>query len=463
MKRRQFIKNTALLAAATGTGSVMQAANTAPAYPHAEGEAPAGDTAPAPLIASAPMLQNYAETSIGITFAVSALANGFVTYGKQPDLSDGKTVKCGGFRVTDISDKAVQIRLTGLEPATTYYYRIGANRIEYKHGYSMKVLGTEEDYHIYHFTTAGRGARGHFCVINDTHATWLPFSRCIETIVRLEPSCVIWNGDACNCEETPEDLIRIFLNPHIERRDYATQIPYIFCPGNHDVRGMANRHLERIWLYRQPEERRPQDWDLGRNFAVRMGEIALIGLDTAEDKLDSHPAFAGLFNSEAYRRAQVGWLEDALQRPEIESAPYLVAFCHIPLYDDNPRHNPGDCTPEENKGRYNVDFAMWQKTCGELWGPLLAKAGCQLVITAHQHYYRHFPATPERPWAQIIGGGPDTGYAGEGEKWHLTPGKYATVIEGLTEKGRLRINVWNTSTARLQDSFTYDPRKGKRK
>ena len=120
MKRRQFIKNTALLAAATGTGSVMQAANTAPAYPHAEGEAPAGDTAPAPLIASAPMLQNYAETSIGITFAVSALANGFVTYGKQPDLSDGKTVKCGGFRVTDISDKAVEIRLTGLEPATTY-------------------------------------------------------------------------------------------------------------------------------------------------------------------------------------------------------------------------------------------------------------------------------------------------------------------------------------------------------
>ena len=33
-------------------------------------------------------------------------------------------------------------------------------------------------------------------------------------------------------------------------------------------------------MYRQPEERNPRDWDLGRNFAVRLGDIALIGLDT---------------------------------------------------------------------------------------------------------------------------------------------------------------------------------------
>ena len=258
-------------------------------------------------------------------------------------------------------------------------------------------------------------------------------------------------------------MIRIFLKPDIERKDYAAEIPYIFCPGNHDNRGMANRHLERIWLYRQPEERLSRDWDLGRNFAVRMGEIAMIGLDTAEDKLDTHPAFAGLFNSEAYRRAQTLWLQDALQRPEIASASYLVAFCHIPLYDDNPRHNPGDCLPEEENGRYDQGFAMWQKPCADMWTPLLEKAECQLVITAHQHRYRYFPAKTERPWAQIIGGGPDTGYTGEGDNWKPTPDRFATVIEGLTEKDHLRVNIWNTSTASLQDSFTYEPRRGKKK
>ena len=33
---------------------------------------------------------------------------------------------------------------------------------------------------------------------------------------------------------------------------------------------------------------------------------------------------------------------DALRRKEIASAPYLVACCHIPLFDENPKANPGD-------------------------------------------------------------------------------------------------------------------------
>ena len=193
MKRRDFIRNTALLAAATGTNGVLQAAtpNAAPLPQPEEEKKEEKQEEERPLIASAPMLQNYAETSMGVSFAVSALANGYVIYGEQPDLSDGRKVKCGGFRTTEISDKVAQIRLTGLKPATTYYYRIGADRIEYKGGYAMKVIGTEEDWHIYSFTTAGAQAKSHFCVINDTHAEWASFERCIEKIVRLRPSCVI--------------------------------------------------------------------------------------------------------------------------------------------------------------------------------------------------------------------------------------------------------------------------------
>jgi len=463
MKRRDFIKNSALLAAAAGTSGAMQAA-TLPDPPSvkAEDKGAESDTKPeelAPLIASAPMLQNYAETSMGISFAVSALANGFVIYGEKPDLSDGKMVKCGGFRTTEISDKVSQIRLTGLKPATTYYYRIGADRIDYKDGYNMKNLGREEDWHIYHFTTAGKDAKSHFCVINDTHAHWATFGRCIEKIVRLSPSCVIWNGDACNCEEQQDDLVRIFLKPEIERKDYATEIPYVFCPGNHDVRGMASRHLERTFLFRQPEERRPKDWDLSRNFAIRMGQIALIGLDTGEDKLDDHPAFAGLFNSEQYRVAQTDWLKDALKRPEIAEAPYLVAFCHIPLLDDNPRRNPGDVLPKDEAGRYDQGFAMWQRTCANLWTPLLQEVHCQLIITAHQHRYRYYAPTEERTWGQIVGGGPDTGYTGEGEKWKATPDRFATVIEGLVDHEMMRINIHNMTTGRIQESLTFAPRK----
>ncbi len=440
MKRRDFIRRSAMIAGVTGLANTPFAADAEvlgqPTVTNSENQS----TDNTPLIISSPMLQNYAATSMGVAFAVSDLANGYVTYGQQPDLSDGKQVKSGGYRTTEISDRVIQVRLTHLQPGTTYYYKIGADRIHYGGGYDMKITGTEEDPRIYHFTTAGPQVPSHFCVINDTHARWESFGPVVDKVAALAPQCVIWNGDACNVEETIEAQMRIFLQPEIKRSDYAAELPYLFCPGNHDTRGMANRHLERVWMYRQPEERLSRDWDLGRNFAVRMGEVALIGLDTAEDKLDTNPLFAGLFTSGPYREAQVAWLENSLQRPEIANAPYLVACCHIPLFDDNPHSNPGDVAPADKDPQYTTDYAAWQRTCALLWSPLLQKAGCQLVITAHQHRYRFDAPTLDRTWAQMIGGGPD-----------LNARSYPTVIEGQVLDGKLQIRVHNVFTGEIQD------------
>lgn len=451
MKRRDFIKRTAILAAATSVGNIAKAKEQG----QIEVQNPQQSEK---LIISAPMLQNYAEESMGVAFAVSALANGYVLYGEKPDLSDAKKVKCGGYRTTDISDRVIQVRLTGLKPATTYYYKIGADSIHYGGGYDMKITGNEEDNRIYHFTTAGANSKAHFCVINDTHVRWEPISLAMEKIAELAPQCVIWNGDASNTEETIEAQMRIFLTPEIERKDYAAEIPYMFCPGNHDSRGMANRHLERVWMYRQPEERLSRDWDLGRNFAVRMGDVAMIGLDTAEDKLDTNPLFADLFTSGPYREAQVDWLRDALARPEIASSPFLVAFCHIPLYESNPRSNPGDVAPADKDPQYTTDYAAWQRTCARLWCPLLEQAGCQLIITAHQHQYRYDAPTADRPWAQIVGGGPEMGFTGSGENRRENPSKFPTVIEGEVSNGKLQIVVHNLLTGRVQGRFEFMPR-----
>ncbi|MCR5181349.1 MAG: metallophosphoesterase [Bacteroidaceae bacterium] len=409
---------------------------------------------PTPLIASPPVLQNYAENSIGITFALHSLGCGYVIIGREPDLSDGQKILAGGYRTAELSDRIAQIRVSGLLPATRYYYRIGAYRIQYKGGYNMKNLGSEEDSAVHHFTTAGRTAHAHFCVINDTHAQWLSFGRAIDKISELSPSCVIWNGDACNVEETTEAQSRIFLTPDIRRKDYAAEVPYLFCPGNHDYRGMANRHLEQVWMYRQPEERHARDWDLGRNFAVRMGEIALIGLDTGEDKLDTNPAFAGIFQMKSYREAQTTWLRDALQRPDIADAPYIVAFCHIPLFDDNPKHNPGDVAPADKSPEYSTDYAHWQRTCAQMWLPLLEASHCQLIVTAHQHRYQHYTPTAERAWTQLVGGGPKIAQDNEKQDPRLFP----TVIEGEVRNGQLHITTHNLFNGNVQESFTISPR-----
>ena len=442
MNRRDFLKRTAAIAAATALPDIARAGEKIETI-----AAVADEESVSKLIISAPMLQNYAETSMGVAFAVSDMANGYVRYSTSPDMSDAVTVKCGGFRVTDMNEHVMLVRLTGLKPATKYWYTIGADRIAYKSGYDMKITGNEEDPRIYSFTTAGKGADSHFCVINDTHARWDVVAAAMDKVAAIAPACVIWNGDATNCEEQIDNLVNIFLTPDIERKDYAAEIPYMFCSGNHDSRGLANRHLERVWMFRQPEERASRDWDLGRNFAVRMGDIAMIGLDTAEDKLDSNPLFAGLFSSVAYREAQTVWLKDALQQEEIASAPYLVAFCHIPLFDPRPDQNPGDLAPADVSPEYRGNFANWQRTCANMWGPLLKEAGCQLVITAHQHRYRFDEPDGDRTWAHIVGGGPS-----------LRGGGHATVIEGKVADGNLTVTVHSLEDGSVQDSHTFAPR-----
>ena len=213
-----------VLAAAAGAPELMKAAERLP-EPQEE--------VSGKLIASVPVLQNFAETSIGVAFTVNALANGYVLVGEKPDLSDARKILCGGYRLADIDDRVIQVRLTGLKPATRYYYRIGAHRIHYGHGYDMKVLGTEEDPRVYSFVTAGKGLKNSsFCVINDTHKRWESFGPIQDKLAVLAPSCVIWNGDASNSEEKLENQVQIYLDQPIERKDYADETPYLFCPGN---------------------------------------------------------------------------------------------------------------------------------------------------------------------------------------------------------------------------------------
>ena len=439
MDRRDFLKGAAVAAVAVGTSDLGSAAE------HLSSLAEEGTK---PLLASAPMLQNFAETSVGVAFAVNDLANGYVLIGEKPDLADARKVLCGGYRLADIDERVIQVRITGLKPATKYFYRIGADRIHYGGGYDMKIVGNEEDPKVYSFTTAGAGLKGSFCVINDTHVRWNAIGPTLDKVADLAPACVIWNGDASNTEETLENQVTIFLDQPLDRKDYAACTPYLFCPGNHDSRGRANRHLERVWMYRQPEERDVRDWDLGRNFAVRLGDMALIGLDTAEDKLDTNPRFAGLFKSAEYREAQTAWLRDALCRPEITSARFLVAFCHIPLFDDDPSHNPGDVAPADYDPKYTTDYAYWQRTCARMWGPLLQAAGCQVLIAGHLHRYRFYEPGEGRCWAQLVGGGPDMK---EGDR-------FPTVIEGKVLGDRLRLTVHNIFSGTVQDVFEFTPR-----
>lgn len=440
VNRRDFLKGSALAAVSATAGGVSASPAGASA---AKAEAPAEKTK---LIASAPMLQNAAETSMGVAFAVTADASGWVDCSTSPDLADAVRYWSGGTGLMTVDDKVALVRLTGLRPATRYYYRIGADRIDYRHGYAMKNLGPETDGKIRSFTTLGAAATGSFCVINDTHDRKPTLDLLLTKLEELKPAAVLWNGDATNVTETEEHAIEMFLHTHEKHPEYASRTPYMFVNGNHDLRGRFARNMEDLLMFRDPAERSGEFHELGRNFVQRLGDTALIGLDTGEDKLDTNPYFAGIFRMKAYRELQTRWLAEAIETPAVKTAKFKVAFCHIPLHDDRPDANPGDLAPNDTAPGYRSNYAAWQRTCARLWGPLFARAGVQLVVTAHQHRFRYDAPTATRPWAQIVGGGCEL----EGPEQ-----RFPTVIEGRTVDGRLVVTVHDVRHGRVAGEYLF--------
>ena len=397
-------------------------------------EDPFKGTGGVPLKAGVPCLQAPGETTMGVSWAVSGLAKGVVEYADNPDFANAKTVKSGGYGLVPIDVSALQVRLEGLKPSTRYWYRtVTTPFTDYANIYDAK-LGEPVVSPVHSFVTLGPGTPARFCMISDSHARWNSFEMMVKKVKELKPSVLVWNGDATNTTQDKRTAVEIFLDPPVASRDYAADIPTCFESGNHDFRGSWISKKEEVVLPRHPAERRGDQWDLKWNFAVRCGEMALIGMDTGEDKPDEHPKWFGLANYSAYRRAQAAWLEEQFVRPEIAAAKFKVLFCHIPLW---PASEKEDCPPWDGTTVDPQGYAYWSRECRDLWAPIFEKHGVSLVVSGHRHRFDFLPATEARPWSQVVGGGWECGTSSKGPD----ASRFPTVVEGLVEDGGLRLRV----------------------
>ena len=426
MNRREFLKAAAIAGVSGASAGVR--AKTWRDFEVADGQYSLQQLSAEPVLAA------VSETSVAVSWAVGCLASGGVEIADNEQMRNSRFVKAGEMPLAQLSRDLLQVRLAGLKSATRYYYRTVTQEIKSSNHllYASMEKGERHVGKVYSFVTSGAAGESRFGVLTDTHAQWDSFSFVAKRFRDMDFPVGIWAGDALNCTEDRRTAVEAFLYPNVETKDYAARTPVLFLPGNHEYAGVYARHIEEVMPCRLPEERKGEYSQLKWNFAVRQGEIALLGLDTGDGLHDDDRRLCGLGSFSPYRRLQAKWLKEVLSREDMASAPYAVAFCHIPLYNSGPNKN-GCEKPLERGG------ASWIRECQEQWGPLLDDAGVQLVVCGHEHDVRWDEETGYR-WKQVVGGGPELGYgAGYKKKDSACP----TIIEGVVENGHLQVRVYD--------------------
>ena len=415
----------------------------APALLAQEGAAPGPK-----LVDSLPSLQCPKGDSMTVIWAVGQPAAGFVQYGTDKDNLD-QTAYGDVFGLNAYHHRFLQVRLEGLKPNTRYFYRTATRSFRFIAAYRFDQ-GEPEYSETYSFDTPGADKPvGTFSVINDTHNNPAILRALGGRLQKIDSDYTLWNGDLAGSFDNERIAIDTILKPG--GGAFSTEKPILFVPGNHDYRGEWARNLSLClapWEQSQTPEMQITQWgtpldpnapinpSVGRNFVVRIGPLALIGLDTGEDKPDNRTEWAGLASFEPYRVKQRAWLERALQSEFVASAKFAVAFCHIPLFDSRPEVNGGDLP---------TGFAGFQRQAGNLWGPLLTKYGVQAVICGHTHRHRYDAPTADRTWAQIVGGGSNLE-------------RDVTVIHGKAAGDKLEIIVDSVSANEELGRWAFAPR-----
>lgn len=371
MNRREFLRTTGLAAAATLT--------TAGGSHGAAATGPVATTAPVAPLALPPVLRNVSGDGVTVTWGVAQPATGWVEYGETESL--GQTARGAVAGLLPYDDRVLSFRLAGLKPGTRYFYRSVTTPIDFSKPYRIR-RGDAVPGEVRSFRTLDPSATSaSFTVWNDTHQVPGTLRALCAVLASSPADFLVWNGDIANDPRDEAQIVREYLHP--AGQAYADRVPVCFVRGNHDVRGSAARLLDRH--IPGPDGR----W----YHAFRHGPLACLVLDTGEDKPDDHPAYSGLVDFGPYYAEQADWLTTVITQDWFRSAPFRVAFMHIPMAWDRPG-------AEDRVTWYRPDSHR------AYWHAPLVDGRVDLVISGHTHATGWMPATADRPYAQIVGGGP---------------------------------------------------------
>lgn len=344
-----------------------------------------------------PYLQNPTGKGITIMWQTKVPSYSYVEYGLDKEhLQMARTVVDGQVICNNTNHK---IRLEGLQPGKTYYYRICSRELLQYRAY-YKDFGNTQYSDFYTFTLPEEGSTDFTALIfNDLHQNVKTLKVLADQIKEVDYDFVFFNGD-CIDDPVDHEEATCFLN-ELTTTVSAHLHPVFFIRGNHEIRNAYSIGLRNLLDY-------VGDRTYG---AFSWGDTRFIMLDCGEDKPDDHWVYYGLNDFTDLREAQVDFLKEEFASVEFKKASKRVLLHHIPIYGKG-----------EEYGKYNL--------CRGLWAPVLEGASVDVSINAHTHKFSyHAPGSDGNSYPVVVGGGPSL--------------ESATVMVLNRRKGRMSLKVLN--------------------
>ncbi|MFC1552729.1 metallophosphoesterase [Candidatus Latescibacterota bacterium] len=328
------------------------------------------------LTGTEPYLQNPTDDSVTIMWHTEKPAYGWIEYGKTDAFGEKTDTVIDGLRSANTT--LHKIRITGLEPGSTYYYRACSKPIVSFAPYEV-IFDDVVFSGTYTFKTFPPPASKISCVIfNDLHNNYALYDSLCGALGDTDYQFSIFNGDCFSDPQSGNAVLEALTK--YNKGISAFSRPPVFIRGNHESRGAYARDLKKNFDY-------PGDEFF---FAMTAGPIRFVFLDCGEDKTDDHAEYSGLTDFSGYRERQKKWLSGEIKSDAFRNASFRILVHHIPLYNLKDR-----------------GISRFSRT---LWAPVLDEAQIDLAISGHVHRYGFVPAgAAGNNYPALIGGGSKNG------------------------------------------------------
>ncbi|NDV58873.1 metallophosphoesterase family protein [Bacteroides sp. 519] len=310
-----------------------------------------------------PYLQGVTENEVTVVWVTNKEAVSWVELAPD-DESHFYAEERQRFYQTNFGKKEIgtlhKIKISGLEKATRYRYRIYSKEVTAKEhyyiGYGKTVATNVYRQKPLTFRTLDTSqANMKFAVVNDIHENSELLEKLISQTNISEQDFVLFNGDMASNMFSEEQVLGGFVDQAV--RSFARETPFFMARGNHETRGLFSTEYIN---YFPTSTGQPY-------YAFRQGPAFFIVLDGGEDKPDSDIEYHSLADFDNYRESQIKWLTDVLQSEDFKQAPVKVVVMHVPPIRST-WHGPIQIKKH--------------------FIPLLNKAGIHLMLSAHLH--KHF-------------------------------------------------------------------------